>query len=60
LFALGVGLDAGPSPHMLFVVALFVLINFKARWEETMLKARYPEYEAYMSKTGMFLPRLNG
>ncbi len=59
-FALGIGLAAGPAPHMLFVIALFVLLNFKARWEEKLLLATYPDYKDYMSKTGMFLPRLNG
>jgi protein-S-isoprenylcysteine O-methyltransferase Ste14 len=59
-FALGVGLDAGPAPQMLFVLGLFTLLYFKARWEESLLLAKYPEYKSYMSKTGMFLPRLNG
>ena len=59
-FALGIGLDAGPAPHMLFVIGLFVLLYFKARWEEKLLMARYPEYETYMAKTGMFLPRVKG
>jgi protein-S-isoprenylcysteine O-methyltransferase Ste14 len=59
-FALGIGLDAGPAPQMLFVIGLFALLYFKARWEETLLLAKFPEYKSYMSKTGMFLPRLNG
>jgi protein-S-isoprenylcysteine O-methyltransferase Ste14 len=59
-FALGVGLDSGPAPQMLFVLSLIALLYFKARWEETLLQAKYPEYKSYMSKTGMFLPRLNG
>jgi protein-S-isoprenylcysteine O-methyltransferase Ste14 len=58
-FALGVGLDAGPAPHMLFVLGLFTLLYFKARWEETLLLVKYPEYKSYMTKTGMFLPRID-
>jgi protein-S-isoprenylcysteine O-methyltransferase Ste14 len=58
-FALGVGLDAG-IPQLIFVAALFVLINRKARWEEELLMQRYPEYAEYMSKTPRFLPRLKG
>lgn len=59
-FAIGVSLDSGPAPQMLFALSLVALLYFKARWEETLLQAKYPEYKSYMSKTGMFLPRLNG
>ena len=62
LFVAGAGLvlQRGWMPHLFLEVALVVLLTVKARWEEGFLQARYPEYKAYMAKTGMFLPRLNG
>jgi protein-S-isoprenylcysteine O-methyltransferase Ste14 len=60
VFGLGATLQSGPTPHVWFLVALVILLNIKARWEERLLLARYPEYKAYMSSTPRFLPRLKG
>lgn len=35
-----------------------VFIYFKARYEEKLLQQKFPEYQEYKSKTGMFFPRI--
>lgn len=57
--ALGLAIEAESLLTMLVAVALIVLLNYKAKWEESFLLERYPEYRTYMSKTGRFVPRLN-
>ncbi len=59
LTTLGLSLEAGSVAKLFFVCALVVLLNYKAKWEESFLLERYPEYRTYMSKTGRFVPRLN-
>lgn len=58
LAAIGVVLDAGPWPQIIFLVLLFVLLNIKASFEEELLAKRYPEYRAYANKTPRFFPRI--
>ena len=58
LTTLGLALGAASVAKLFFVAALIVLLNYKAKWEETLLLERYPEYRDYMSKTGRFVPRL--
>jgi protein-S-isoprenylcysteine O-methyltransferase Ste14 len=59
LTTLGLALEVGSVGKLFFVGGLIVLFNYKAKWEEAFLLARYPEYRTYMSKTGRFVPRLN-
>jgi protein-S-isoprenylcysteine O-methyltransferase Ste14 len=59
LTTLGLSLEVGSFAKLFFVAALMVLLNYKAKWEESFLLERYPEYRTYMSKTGRFVPRLN-
>ncbi len=59
LTTLGLALEVGSFGKLFFVGALAVLFDYKAKWEETFLLKRYPEYDEYMSKTGRFVPRLN-
>lgn len=59
LTTLGIALEVGSIGKLFFVAALIVLFDYKAKWEETLLIERYPEYREYMSKTGRFVPRLN-
>jgi len=40
-------------------IALLVLLNRKAAWEEDMLRRRYPGYDDYARRTPRFLPRLH-
>ena len=37
---------------------LLVLLIYKARFEESLLAAKYPTYTDYMKRTGRFVPRL--
>ena len=60
VLALGAGmtLAGGLFPHVLFFVALVILLNYKASFEEQLLRARYEGYASYAVKTGRFLPKL--
>jgi len=40
------------------LAALIVLLNFKARFEEKMLRVKFPEYSSYASRVGRLLPWL--
>jgi protein-S-isoprenylcysteine O-methyltransferase Ste14 len=42
--------------HIVLWLALLVLLAVKARWEERMLAATYPDYVAYAATTGRFIP----
>ena len=43
----------------LFVwVVLFLVLNFKAAWEEKLLAKKYSTYTDYMKRTGRFVPNL--
>lgn len=43
----------------LFVwLALVLLLNYKARWEESLLEQKYADYAEYKKTTGRFLPKL--
>ena len=48
----------GLIPHAFFYIALIILLNYKANFEEQLLRARYLEYASYAAKTGRFLPKL--
>mgnify|MGYP000079258811 CR=1 FL=1 len=58
LLLLGVGLALiGASLwHGALLVALIVLLSVKARLEERMLAARFPEYGAYAARVGRIVP----
>ncbi len=57
LVMLGVVLRSpGWVPAALWVVLLLILES-KARWEERMLSATFPEYAGYLRRTGRFLPK---
>jgi protein-S-isoprenylcysteine O-methyltransferase Ste14 len=55
---LAMSLSGGLFPHALFFIALVVLLNYKASFEEQLLRARYVDYASYAEKTGRFLPKL--
>lgn len=55
---LAMALSGGLFPHALFFIALVVLLNYKASFEEQLLRARYVGYTSYAEKTGRFLPKL--
>lgn len=58
LLGFGLSISGGFFPHLIFFAALLFLLNYKAKFEEQLLLARYPGYAAYSAKTGRFLPRL--
>ena len=55
---LALALSGGLFPHLLFFLALVALLNYKASFEEQLLRARYLDYASYADKTGRFLPKL--
>lgn len=49
------------STYQVGVLALLTgLLSGKARWEETRLRAKFPDYPAYALATPRFVPRLRG
>lgn len=58
LSTFGVSLLHGHPLTLVVWLALVVLFQVKARYEESLLRQTYPTYDDYMTKTGRFLPRL--
>jgi protein-S-isoprenylcysteine O-methyltransferase Ste14 len=54
--SLGIAIASGSLWKYLVVLALYVLFSLKARYEETLLVAKYPGYAAYMQATRRFVP----
>lgn len=59
LLAFGLTIAGGFFPHSIFFIALVLLLNYKARFEEQLLASTYAGYAEYSKKTGRFVPRLN-
>jgi protein-S-isoprenylcysteine O-methyltransferase Ste14 len=58
LAAFGLTITGGFFPHVIFFVALVLLLNYKASFEEKLLASAYAGYAEYAKKTGRFIPRL--
>jgi protein-S-isoprenylcysteine O-methyltransferase Ste14 len=58
LAAFGLTIAGGFFPHVIFFVALVLLLNYKASFEEKLLASTYAGYAEYSKKTGRFIPRL--
>ncbi len=56
LVVVGLVLRSGSVAGVVVGAAVVVFFVFKARWEETRLTRRYPEYAAYAAHTGRFVP----
>jgi protein-S-isoprenylcysteine O-methyltransferase Ste14 len=56
LLAVAVVVQSRSWMHLLFGMALFVLFELKARFEESLLLEHYRDYAAYASKVGRLLP----
>ncbi|MCK6577766.1 MAG: isoprenylcysteine carboxylmethyltransferase family protein [Anaerolineae bacterium] len=54
--ALGAAALHGHLALFAMVAALAAFFTIKARYEESLLRQAYPEYAAYMQRTGRFLP----
>jgi protein-S-isoprenylcysteine O-methyltransferase Ste14 len=60
LLMLGIGLLAvasGSWARVGFAALLVALLSGKARWEEGLLRERFPDYEAYAARVPRFVPR---
>ncbi|MFM6980732.1 MAG: methyltransferase family protein [Micrococcales bacterium] len=58
LLGLAQVLISGPLPQAIFYILLLGLLVYKSRFEESLLRAKYPEYEEYAKRTGRFIPGL--
>jgi protein-S-isoprenylcysteine O-methyltransferase Ste14 len=58
LLILGAAIWRGSYATLAFVVVAVVFVNLKARFEERLLLQAYPDYAAYMTRTGRLLPRI--
>jgi protein-S-isoprenylcysteine O-methyltransferase Ste14 len=54
---LGGAIGSGRTVKMLLALTLLGLLTAKARWEEELLRRRYPGYDDYAARTPRFLPR---
>ena len=53
----GLALSGMTLGHVILAVAFVVLMNTKARFEESLLTQRFPEYPDYAARTGRFIPK---
>lgn len=60
LAGFGILLDAGYWPQLIILLMLWLVLKTKADFEETLLRARYPEYAEYARSTPQLFPRLFG
>lgn len=58
LLSLGIALNSCSLLKFGLVLSLLLLFIFKARFEESLLAKKYPNYDAYKAKTAMFIPGL--
>ncbi len=56
LFVTGTSMRSRTWVAIVFVIALLVFFQVKARWEEGHLRTTYPGYSEYMTTTPRFLP----
>lgn len=56
LGAFGVALVHGHLIPLLIAFMMLVFFTYKSMYEESLLRAAYPDYAAYMRDTGRFLP----
>lgn len=54
---IGVALGSGSLLRAAIAATTLVFFNIKARWEESKLVQRYPEYPAYATTVPRFIPR---
>ena len=54
----GSAATSGSAVRLVLAAALLGLLTRKARWEEDMLRRRYPDYDDYARRTPRFVPRL--
>jgi protein-S-isoprenylcysteine O-methyltransferase Ste14 len=58
LCTFGISLYTASYPRLVISVLLYVLFEYKSRYEEQMLCEKFPGYVDYKLKAGRFFPRL--
>jgi protein-S-isoprenylcysteine O-methyltransferase Ste14 len=56
LLALSAAVQSRSWLHVFFAIALFILLEFKARFEEKLLLEHYADYAGYASRVGRLIP----
>lgn len=56
--ALGLAMTRGTLFSAVIVLALLVVLQLKSRYEDRLLRQRWPEAQRYQASTGAFLPRI--
>ena len=56
VFSLGLALSSGEVYKYLLVISLYVLFNYKTRYEEVYLARKYAGYKEYSKSTPRFIP----
>ena len=59
MVAAGVTVHGASIWHLVGFVGLSVLLHIKAGFEERLLRAAYPEYEAYARRVGRLIPKFS-
>lgn len=57
LIVVGLVGASGSLPSLALGAATAAFFTFKAKWEETLLAERFPEYHAFAAATPRFIPR---
>ncbi|MEI6404959.1 MAG: isoprenylcysteine carboxylmethyltransferase family protein [Actinomycetes bacterium] len=58
VMTLGMTLSHGSLLRLVFWLLLVALLQYKMRWEETLLRAKYPTYSQYQNEVPALLPRV--
>jgi len=60
LLAAGIALTSGNPVSLTAFILLVPVIIYKARFEERLLRQRFPDYDEYARRTPAFIPRPGG
>lgn len=58
LVTVGYAIHMSSSYKLLLSILMFIMFQFKARYEEDKLKMKFPAYEDYMKHVGRFFPKI--
>jgi protein-S-isoprenylcysteine O-methyltransferase Ste14 len=58
LVVFGYSIYSASIPRLIISLLLLILFYFKTNYEEYKLSQKYPDYSAYKSRTGRFIPGL--
>jgi protein-S-isoprenylcysteine O-methyltransferase Ste14 len=56
LLATAIAVTSGSAVSVVALAGLAALLNVKARFEEGLLRRRFPDYGAYVGRTPRFVP----